>query len=63
MVLQNVHRRYTFYADFYIVLLFITGLALTDRQTVCSIAANLPINGRFQPVFSPIFLFSASKSG
>jgi len=33
-MLQNVHRRYAFYADFYIVLLFITGLALTDKQTV-----------------------------
>tara|TARA_B100000497_G_C7364068_1_gene235561 strand:- start:296 stop:418 length:123 start_codon:yes stop_codon:yes gene_type:complete len=34
MVLQNVHRRYAFYADFYIVLLFITGLPITDKQTV-----------------------------
>jgi len=38
-MLQNVHRRYAFYADFYIVLLFITGLALTDRQTVNTIEA------------------------
>jgi len=62
-VLQNVHRRYAFYADFYIVLLFISGLPVTDKQTVCSIAANLPINGSIQPVFSPIFLFSATKLG
>jgi len=39
MVLQNVHRRYAFYADFYIVLLLITGLPLTDRQTVNTIEA------------------------
>lgn len=34
VVLQYVHRRYAFHADFYIVLLFITGLPITDRQTV-----------------------------
>jgi len=62
-MLQNVHRRYAFYADFYIVLLFISGLPITDRQTVCSIAALLLINGGFLPVFSPIFLFLATKSG
>jgi len=61
-VLQYVHRRYAFYADFYIVLLFISGLALTDRRTVYSIAALLLTNGSIQPVFSPIFLFSATKS-
>jgi hypothetical protein len=39
VVLQYVHRRYAFHADFYIVLLFISGLALTDRQTVNTISA------------------------
>jgi len=62
-MLQYVHRRYAFYADFYIVLLLVLGLPVTDRQTVCSIAALLLINGGFLPVFSPIFLFSATKSG
>ena len=62
-MLQNVHRRYAFYADFYIVLLLVSGLPITDKQTVCSIAALLLINGSIQPVFSPIFLFSATKSG
>ena len=38
-MLQNVHRRYAFYADFYIVLLMISGLPLTDRQTVNTIEA------------------------
>jgi len=62
-MLQNVHRRYAFYADFYIVLLFISGLPITDRQTVCSIAALLLINGGFLPVFRHISLFSAAKTG
>ena len=38
-MLQNVHRRYAFYADFYIVLLFLSGLPVTDRQTVNTIEA------------------------
>ena len=33
-VLQYVHRRYAFYADFYIVLLLVLGLPVTDKQTV-----------------------------